>query len=158
MSLLTLGRALHSLSTMSSRKDNNSNNIEVSLRDSKLTRLLGESLGGNSKTWMLATVAASACHIQESISTLDYATHARAIANKNVHVNTSVSKEEIDSLKNQLGRLEEASHSLKNSIKRTENDETKQEALRLKQAVDAYDALAAVFHSRFNSLKYHLET
>lgn len=73
-SLLMLGRALNSFS------DGKSDFI--SLRESKLTRLLSESFGGNSKTWMLATVSPAAFNLQESISTLDYATNAKKIENR----------------------------------------------------------------------------
>ncbi|KAG5490316.1 hypothetical protein JKF63_00436 [Porcisia hertigi] len=75
-SLLMLGRALNSLS------ERKSSDTFISLRESKLTRLLSESFGGNSKTWMLATVSPTAFNLTESISTLDYATNAMAITNK----------------------------------------------------------------------------
>ncbi|AYU80743.1 kinesin [Leishmania donovani] len=75
-SLLMLGRALNSFS------DRKGSDAFISLRESKLTRLLSESFGGNSKTWMLATVSPTAFNLTESISTLDYATNAMAITNK----------------------------------------------------------------------------
>lgn len=50
-------------------------------RDSKLTRLLQDSLGGNSRTIMLACVSPAAYNIDESINTLRYATSARNIKN-----------------------------------------------------------------------------
>jgi hypothetical protein len=74
-SLLMLGRALNSFSD--SRGD-----AFVSLRDSKLTRLLSESFGGNSKTWMLATVSPAQYNAGETISTLEYAQNALCITNK----------------------------------------------------------------------------
>lgn len=52
------------------------------LRDSKLTRLLSESFGGNARTWMLACVSPSAYNFHESLSTLQYAQSAKAIVNK----------------------------------------------------------------------------
>ena len=75
-SLLMLGRALNSFS------ERKGGDAYISLRESKLTRLLSESFGGNSKTWMLATVSPTAFNLTESISTLDYATNAMAITNK----------------------------------------------------------------------------
>ncbi|KAK7200252.1 kinesin [Novymonas esmeraldas] len=75
-SLLMLGRALNSFS------DRKGGDAFISLRESKLTRLLSESFGGNSKTWMLATVSPTAFNLTETISTLDYATNALAITNK----------------------------------------------------------------------------
>lgn len=76
LSLLMLGRALNSFS------DRKSGDAYISLRESKLTRLLSESFGGNSKTWMLATVSPTAYNLTETISTLEYATNAMAITNR----------------------------------------------------------------------------
>ena len=73
-SLLMLGRALNSFSSKET-------NTHVPLRESKLTRLLSESFGGNNKTWMLATVAPSAYNYSESVSTLNYASNAKYIRN-----------------------------------------------------------------------------
>ncbi|GKY93552.1 hypothetical protein MPSEU_000322600 [Mayamaea pseudoterrestris] len=50
-------------------------------RDSKLTRLLQDSLGGNSRTIMIACVSPADFNIEESINTLRYATSARNIKN-----------------------------------------------------------------------------
>ncbi|EPY25958.1 kinesin [Angomonas deanei] len=82
-SLLMLGRALNSFS------DRKNQDAFISLRESKLTRLLSESFGGNSKTWMLATVSPTLYNITETISTLDYASNALAIKNK-ARINKSI--------------------------------------------------------------------
>jgi len=61
-------------------------------RDSKLTRLLQDSLGGNSRTIMLACTSPAHCNIEESINTLRYATSARSIKNtvqQNIEQNVS---------------------------------------------------------------------
>jgi hypothetical protein len=50
-------------------------------RDSKLTRLLQNSLGGNSRTLMIACISPAGCHLDETIQTLRYATSARNIKN-----------------------------------------------------------------------------
>uniref|UniRef100_UPI003AABD84E kinesin family member 3Cb n=1 Tax=Centroberyx gerrardi TaxID=166262 RepID=UPI003AABD84E len=54
----------------------------VPYRDSKLTRLLQDSLGGNAKTVMIATVGPSDRHHDESLTTLRYASRAKNIKNK----------------------------------------------------------------------------
>ncbi|KAA8581954.1 hypothetical protein FQN60_008694, partial [Etheostoma spectabile] len=54
----------------------------IPYRDSVLTWLLKDSLGGNSKTIMIATVSPSASSYNETLSTLRYAAHARNIVNK----------------------------------------------------------------------------
>ena len=51
-------------------------------RDSKLTRLLQDSLGGNSKTMMLACVSPGDADLEETLNTLKYANRARQIRNK----------------------------------------------------------------------------
>ena len=54
----------------------------VPYRDSKLTRLLQDSLGGNTKTVMIAAVSPAAYNYDESLSTLRYASRAKMIKNK----------------------------------------------------------------------------
>ena len=51
-------------------------------RDSKLTRLLRDSLGGKTKTCIIATIAPSVLCVEETISTLDYAHRAKNIRNR----------------------------------------------------------------------------
>jgi kinesin family member 11 len=52
------------------------------IRDSKLTRLLRESLGGKAKTCIIATVSPSVHCLEETLVTLDYASRAKSIRNK----------------------------------------------------------------------------
>ena len=56
----------------------------IPYRDSKLTRLLQESLGGRCKTVIIATVSPSVLAVDETISTLNYAQAAHGIQNKPV--------------------------------------------------------------------------
>lgn len=74
-SLLTLGRVITALVEKSPH---------IAYRDSKLTRVLQESLGGCSLTLMIATVAPSVICLDETLSTLEYASRAKAIKNKPV--------------------------------------------------------------------------
>ncbi|XP_038584201.1 stAR-related lipid transfer protein 9 isoform X2 [Micropterus salmoides] len=80
----------------------------IPYRDSVLTWLLKDSLGGNSKTIMIATVSPSASSYNETLSTLRYAAHARNIVNKpRVNEDANVRlirelREEIDRLKSML--------------------------------------------------------
>jgi hypothetical protein len=80
-SLLTLGRVISCLKEISEKKNSN---IRVPYRDSKLTRVLQESLGGRCKTVIVATLSPSVSAIEESISTLNYAQSANSIVNKPV--------------------------------------------------------------------------
>ncbi|TYH70280.1 hypothetical protein ES332_D05G107900v1 [Gossypium tomentosum] len=72
-SLLTLGRVINALVEHSGH---------VPYRDSKLTRLLRDSLGGKTKTCIIATVSSSIHCLEETLSTLDYAHRAKNIKNK----------------------------------------------------------------------------
>lgn len=72
----------------------------ISYRDSKLTRLLQDSLGGNSMTLMIACVSPADYNLEETISTLRYADRARKIKNKPI-VNQDPNMAEIARL-NQL--------------------------------------------------------
>ena len=81
LSLLALGNIISALS------DNKTNHI--SYRDSKLTRLLQESLGGNAKTSLIVTVSPSDYNRDETISSLFFASRAMKVENK-PKVNKSV--------------------------------------------------------------------
>ncbi|XWS53207.1 hypothetical protein CRYUN_Cryun11dG0138300 [Craigia yunnanensis] len=72
-SLLTLGRVINALVEHSGH---------VPYRDSKLTRLLRDSLGGKTKTCIIATISPAIHCLEETLSTLDYAHRAKNIKNK----------------------------------------------------------------------------
>ncbi|TDL27500.1 kinesin-domain-containing protein [Rickenella mellea] len=72
-SLLTLGRVINALVERSSH---------VPYRESKLTRLLQDSLGGRTKTCIIATISPARSNMEETLSTLDYASRAKSIRNK----------------------------------------------------------------------------
>eukprot|EP00578_Thalassiosira_sp_NH16_P029435 CAMPEP_0181087506 /NCGR_PEP_ID=MMETSP1071-20121207/6308_1 /TAXON_ID=35127 /ORGANISM="Thalassiosira sp., Strain NH16" /LENGTH=1240 /DNA_ID=CAMNT_0023169397 /DNA_START=70 /DNA_END=3791 /DNA_ORIENTATION=- len=80
-SLLTLGRVITVLKEKSLNKNAN---IRIPYRDSKLTRVLQEALGGRCKTVIVATISPSITAIEESVSTLNYAHSANGIVNKPV--------------------------------------------------------------------------
>ncbi|KAI9326722.1 kinesin motor domain-containing protein, partial [Obelidium mucronatum] len=72
-SLLTLGRVINALVEKG---------LHIPYRESKLTRLLQDSLGGKTKTCIVAAVSPAKINIEESLSTLDYAHRAKNIRNK----------------------------------------------------------------------------
>ncbi|KAK1944655.1 Kinesin-related protein 5 [Phytophthora citrophthora] len=74
LSLHTLGRCIASLSSKSTGASSH-----VPYRDSKLTRLLQDSLGGNTKTKIIATLSPSLDCVEESISTLKFADRAKKV-------------------------------------------------------------------------------
>lgn len=75
-SLLALGNCINILS------DRSKNGTFVPYRDSKLTRLLKDSLGGSTRTMMVACVSPSYFCYEETINTLKYADRARNIKKK----------------------------------------------------------------------------
>lgn len=86
----------------------------IPFRDSVLTWILKESLGGNSKTYMIATVSPSSGNYNESLSTLRYASNAKQIVNT-VKINEDpndkiirVLHEEINVLRNKLNTKRES--------------------------------------------------
>ncbi|XP_067935963.1 kinesin-like protein KIF11-B [Watersipora subatra] len=72
-SLLTLGRVITSLVDRQPH---------VPYRESKLTRILQDSLGGKTKTSIIATISPASSNLEETLSTLDYAHRAKNIQNK----------------------------------------------------------------------------
>nr|GME02379.1 125 kDa kinesin-related protein-like isoform X1 [Ipomoea batatas] len=125
-SLLTLGRVINALADHSGH---------VPYRDSKLTRLLKDSLGGKTKTCIIATVSPSLQCLDETLSTLDYAFRAKIIKNR-PEVNQKIVKSafikdiyvEMDRLKQELLATRE-----KNGIyiprDRYQSDEAAQKAM-----------------------------
>ena len=78
-SLLTLGRVIVMLNEQCNVKKRPSTPIRIPYRDSKLTRILQNSLGGHCKTIVIATVSPSVLSIDETMSTLNYAQSACGI-------------------------------------------------------------------------------
>ncbi|KAF0302525.1 Kinesin-like protein KIF11 [Amphibalanus amphitrite] len=149
-SLLTLGRVITSLVERAPH---------VPYRESKLTRLLQDSLGGRTKTSIIAAISPASCNLEETLSTLDYAQRAKNITNR-PEVNQRLSKktlmkeytEEIERLRrdllatreqtgvylapenydNMVGRLEEQEKEIVekvNHIRALQEDMEKKEAL-----------------------------
>ncbi|XP_070711857.1 kinesin-like protein KIF16B [Pempheris klunzingeri] len=84
-SLVTLGNVISSLADMTQDGVNTNlkkKSVFVPYRDSVLTWLLKDSLGGNSKTIMIATVSPADVNYGETLSTLRYANRAKNIINK----------------------------------------------------------------------------
>ncbi|KAM9846585.1 kinesin family member 4 [Aulostomus maculatus] len=97
--LLSLGNVISALG------DESKKNAFVPYRDSKLTRLLQDSLGGNSHTLMIACVSPADSNMEETINTLRYADRARKIKNKPI-VNVDPRAAEMSRLKQQVQELQ----------------------------------------------------
>ncbi|EJW75370.1 hypothetical protein WUBG_13722, partial [Wuchereria bancrofti] len=79
--------------------------VHIPYRDSKLTRLLQDSLGGNSRTLMIACISPSDCDYVETLNTLKYANRAKDIKNK-VIANQDKSSKLIGTLRSRIAELE----------------------------------------------------
>ncbi|XP_042597795.1 kinesin-like protein KIF13A [Cyprinus carpio] len=127
-SLTTLGCVISALADQSAGKGKSK---FVPYRDSVLTWLLKDNLGGNSKTAMIATISPAADNYEETLSTLRYADRAKRIVNHAV-VNEDPNariirelREEVEKLKVQLSQAE--------SLKSPELQEKLQESEKLIQ-------------------------
>jgi len=99
-SLSSLGNVIKALADQSMGKKN----VIVPFRDSTLTRLLKNALGGNSKTIMIAALSPADINYDETLSTLRFADRAKAIKTKAV-INESPTEKLIRELREENERL-----------------------------------------------------
>ena len=97
--LLALGNVISALGDTSKKVSH------VPYRDSKLTRMLQDSLGGNSRTQMIACVSPSDRDFMETLNTLKYANRARNIKNK-VTANQDKTSRTIATLRQEIQNLQ----------------------------------------------------
>jgi len=95
--LLALGNVISALSDPRP-------NLHIPYRDSKITRILKDSLGGNSKTVMIACVSCADTDFEETGNTLKYACRARQITNK-PKVNRDPKDTQILEMNNEINQL-----------------------------------------------------
>ncbi|KAK3720237.1 hypothetical protein RRG08_007860 [Elysia crispata] len=103
-SLTTLGKVISALAEMANKKKKKADFIPY--RDSVLTWLLRENLGGNSKTAMVAALSPADINFDETLSTLRYADRAKQIMCKAV-VNEDPNAKLIRELKEEVARLKD---------------------------------------------------
>uniref|UniRef100_A0A671YRF6 Kinesin family member 16Bb n=1 Tax=Sparus aurata TaxID=8175 RepID=A0A671YRF6_SPAAU len=104
-SLVTLGNVISALADLSGGATTKKKQIFIPFRDSVLTWLLKDSLGGNSVTTMIATVSPADVNYIETLSTLRYASRARNIVNSPT-VNEDGSVKVIRELQAEVTRLQ----------------------------------------------------
>lgn len=144
-SLLTLGRVINALVEHLGH---------IPYRDSKLTRLLRDSLGGRTKTCIIATVSPAVHCLEETLSTLDYAHRAKHIKNK-PEVNQKMMKStlikdlygEIERLKGEVYAARE-----KNGVY-IPKDRYYQEESERKAMADKIEQMGVTFESQQNQLE-----
>jgi kinesin family protein 12 len=112
-SLLVLGTCISALSEQSKNRSNIAGHIPY--RDSKLTKLLSESLGGAGITLMIACVSPALVNEQETLNTLRYANRAQNIENIPI-VKTDSRENVVQKLKRELRKLKEENQTLKQKL------------------------------------------
>ena len=121
-SLLILGKCINGLAE--------GKQTYISYRESKLTRLLQESLGGNAKTSLIVTISPSSYNSDESISSLNFASRAMKVKNKPI-INKSVDyqalciklQEDLDKLNDEYTELKMSYDKLSSDYEKLKNGE-----------------------------------
>ena len=118
-SLSALGMVINSLT--------DSKSSHIPYRDSKLTRILQESLGGNSRTTLIINCSPSSFNVEETVSTLRFGVRAKKIENK-AKVNAELSPAELKALlkkaQSQVTTFEEYISNLESEVSSWRNGET----------------------------------
>ena len=125
-SLLALSNVINKLSQNNGNNNSNSQNCFVNYRDSKLTRLLQNSLGGNSKTTIICTITDDGEHYNETMNTIHF-------GNKAKNIKTVVKVNEIKNQNYQQMVLE--NEKLKKKLKQLERELTSQKKLNLSEII-----------------------
>eukprot|EP00736_Rhodelphis_marinus_P012167 Rmarinus@m.14411 len=94
-SLSALGKCIHLLSNQSKKS-------HIPFRDSKLTKILQDSLGGNTKTTIVICISSAFYNYEETISTLKFGSRAKSIETK---VKTNISEKTPEELKSIISNL-----------------------------------------------------
>ena len=109
--LLALGNVISALGDPSRVKSHTASYVPY--RDSKLTRLLQDSLGGNAHTLMIACVSPTEWNAAETVNTLKYANRARNIKNRAVVNEREEGWDDVEWLQNMVTRLRKELKGLK---------------------------------------------
>ena len=125
-SLLALSNVINKLSQNNGNNNSNSQNFFVNYRDSKLTRLLQNSLGGNSKTTIICTITDDAEHYTETMNTIHF-------GNKAKNIKTVVKANEVKNQNYQQMILE--NEKLKKKLKQLEKELTTQKKLNMSEII-----------------------
>ncbi|GJJ12322.1 hypothetical protein Clacol_006563 [Clathrus columnatus] len=120
--LLALGNVISALGDPSRAKSHTASHVPY--RDSKLTRLLQDSLGGNANTLMIACVSPAEWNVAETVNTLKYANRARNIRNRAVINEKEDGWDDVEWLQNMVTRLRRDLKALKEGTNPSEESES----------------------------------
>lgn len=104
--LLALGNVISALSSNYDPSSRAAKKIHIPYRDSKITRILKDSLGGNANTLMICCISPSSNNLDESINALKYASRARYIKNKPI-VNVDPHSQKVAQMQSEIQALRE---------------------------------------------------
>ncbi|CAG7865064.1 unnamed protein product [Brassica rapa] len=146
--LLALGNVISALGDEKKRKEG----AHVPYRDSKLTRLLQDSLGGNSKTVMIACISPADINAEETLNTLKYANRARNIQNKPV-ANKDLICSEMQKMRQQLQNLQ-AALCTRGETPSKEVQVMREKIMKLESANDELSRELLIYRSKRATLDY----
>ncbi len=135
-SLLILGNVINCLADKAIGKNKN---MLPPYRDSALTRILQNALGGNSKTIMICALSPASINYEETLSTLRYADRAKKIQNKAV-VNESEHDKMVRLLKEENGNLKKMIEDLQKKLMGNEGELGSDDQEAYKELKEQYEA------------------
>ena len=135
-SLLILGNVINCLADKAIGKNKN---MLPPYRDSALTRILQNALGGNSKTIMICALSPASINYEETLSTLRYADRAKKIQNKAV-VNESEHDKMVRLLKEENGSLKKMIEDLQKKLMGEEGEMGSEEREAYNELKEQYEA------------------
>ncbi|KAI9251325.1 P-loop containing nucleoside triphosphate hydrolase protein, partial [Helicostylum pulchrum] len=161
--LLALGNVISALGDPSKKTK-----VHVPYRDSKLTRLLQDSLGGSATTLMIACASPVEYNLSETLNTLQYANRARSIKNRSEknQVEEWMTTENIELLRSLIGKLKNELNYLKSnrspsSLDKEDEDDTYHDQRMLisdlQRQVEELDVEASVTRERNRMVEKELE-
>ncbi|XP_033108904.1 kinesin-like protein KIF27 [Anneissia japonica] len=137
--LLALGNVISALS------DQKKKNAHIPYRDSKITRILKDSLGGNAKTCMITCISPSAVNFDETLNSLKYANRAKNIKNKPI-VNQDVQSIRMEEMQTEIQALREELQRQKTAFGNAEQSgEDKERVLTLEKQMRSIKTTCAHF-------------
>jgi len=125
-----INKSLLTLATVIGKLSEGNDRVHVPFRDSKLTRILQTSLGGNARTVIVGTITPASGHVDETHSTLKFASRAKEVKNK-PQVNEVLSEEallkkyqnEITTLRRQLNEIGTGDNVVVGKLKQQQREE-----------------------------------
>ena len=144
-SLFALGKVIATLAD--ERRDARVTSTHIPYRDSKLTKLLMDSLGGRSPTVMIACCSASEAHVEETIRTLQYATRVTSILNVPEPFDSTAASKSATETGSELEDLRRANGALRRRVAELAAKFRVDDSLRADELARADDSSATTYHT-----------